>query len=170
MSTKLPNIIHVTGVQCSGKTTLVREFTESDDCEAFDIFKFYTQAKCIKKDGNMDWDRWKETEAFMPGTVATFILRNLDKKVLFIESTGLNRRLNTFLMSLPWDEDKMHKVTLKTPDIKITTERAKATGKNIQQVLDLRRVYLRREGDNNAVSSKGARVYIESIIEKASTQ
>ena len=54
-------IIHITGTQCSGKTYAVKPFLDSPDVAYWDILDFYNAHKCIKEDGLMDWEIWRET-------------------------------------------------------------------------------------------------------------
>lgn len=119
-------IIHIFGGTCSGKSTVLKQIEEhfdgrEDSYIIWDVKEdFYVPNKILREDGTMDWNLWRDNEDNIAVALTEFLTKHRDK-IIIIESSGLNRKINSAIKK---QDTKIVPIYMGIPTPKQTIQRS----------------------------------------------
>lgn len=92
-------VIHCCGPQLSGKSFLLEAIGVFEHPQIlFNLFQFYRDRGVLSEAGVMDWESYRDLDDVAIERVDEFLRLNGDCSVVFLVSSGMNRKLNSFLL------------------------------------------------------------------------
>jgi len=153
-------VIHVTGCQACGKTTVISKFAGRKNVKVFNMTEFYKDAGCFRADNTMDWDKYKESNDILQDELTLFLTQD-DNMVKIVESSGIGMIVNKIL-------ERYNPVVLRldTPVLTELLRRDKAIGRQRKQTLEFHELYKnksRLSGLNHDTAALVLQSYIEPM-------